>query len=129
MQACLGLNSMSLFVFLGVYDEEQRAPQEVKVDVELWVDIADCIKNDDVSKAVDYQEVVSLFQETVKDKSYNLIETLCAELAQLIINQFQKVQRVGLKLYKDRPLDVLASSSCELHLQREDEKGFNNRGS
>jgi dihydroneopterin aldolase len=56
--------------------------------------------SDDVAKAVNYEEIVYSINELVSGDSYNLIETLCFEISQEILEKFPLIEKVTVRLRK-----------------------------
>ncbi|MDD5748219.1 MAG: dihydroneopterin aldolase, partial [Actinomycetota bacterium] len=69
----------------GVSDEERREYQEFLVDIDIDTDATAAIESDDVSKTVDYSEVVEEASRMVAEESFNLIETLASGIANRIL--------------------------------------------
>ena len=77
---------------IGVYDWEQRTPQNVWIDVELAIDAAKAAASDDVQAAVDYGRLVTTIKQHVQHKPFGLLETMADTLAALILKAFPAPQ-------------------------------------
>lgn len=83
----------------GVSDEERREYQEFLVDIDIDTDATAAIESDDVSKTVDYSEVVEEASRMVAEESFNLVETLASGIANRIL-EMEHVERVEVTVRK-----------------------------
>ncbi len=79
------LEDFAIAVSIGIHDVERAAPQKVLVSVLLelsedWHDPADQIEH-----ALDYDFLRSGIAKLVKDRHFNLQETLCQEILNLCL--------------------------------------------
>lgn len=101
------LRDLTLFPKLGVYDWEKEAVQKTSIDVELGLDLEPAAREDRVSATVDYSEVYALIQDVSKRRKYHLIESLAHEIAQAILERFELVESVRIRLRKlNLPFDA-----------------------
>lgn len=96
----LSLNNLQFYSYHGVKAEEQSLGGRYQVDADIWYNPMSAVISDDVSKAVNYEEIVFSINELVSGDSYNLIETLCFEIAQEILEKFSLIEKVTVRLRK-----------------------------
>ncbi len=96
----LSLNNLQFYSYHGVKAEEQSLGGRYQVDADIWYNPMSAVISDDVSKAVNYEEIVFSINELVSGDSYNLIETLCFEIAQEILEKFPLIEKVTVRLRK-----------------------------
>ena len=98
-------------------DREQ--PQDYLVDVELSVDVADAASRDDLASALDIASVASLVRDEVARRPRVLLERMTADVAQALLEQFDQVTAVLVKVEKPDPrgLDA-AAEAVELTISR-----------
>ena len=77
---------------IGVYDWEQRIPQNVWIDLELAIDAANAAASDNVQAAIDYGRLVTTIKQHAQHKPFGLLETLAETLAALILKEFPTPQ-------------------------------------
>lgn len=96
----LSLNNLQFYSYHGVKAEEQSLGGRYQVDVDMWYNPMSAVISDDVAKAVNYEEIVFSINELVSGDSYNLIETLCFEISQEILEKFPLIEKVTVRLRK-----------------------------
>jgi len=86
----------------GVPEEEQKAPQLFKVDIIMRLDLKKAIQSDNIYDTVDYASVYSDVRDIVEKKSFHLLETLCAHIADKLIQTYE-ISQVEVVVYKPHP--------------------------
>ena len=86
MADALVLHEITASCRLGVYEWEQRTPQDVWVDLELAIDASAAAATDDVTDAVDYAALVKAVIEEVRRRPYRLLETLAERIAARVLD-------------------------------------------
>ena len=81
------LSKIECFGKHGIYDNEKNNEQKFFVDI--YIKIND-FEEDDISKTINYEEVVNLVIKIVARESFDLIESLSKNIVKNIANQFQK---------------------------------------
>tara|TARA_B100001057_G_scaffold47265_1_gene42122 strand:+ start:3424 stop:3792 length:369 start_codon:yes stop_codon:yes gene_type:complete len=81
------LSKIECFGKHGIYDNEKNNDQKFFVD--LHINFND-FEEDDISKTINYEEVVDLIIEIVEHESFDLIESLSKYIAKKIIRQYHK---------------------------------------
>ena len=81
------LEDFRLPISIGIHDFERSAPQMVIVNVEL--ELADDMPDphDRIEDAVDYDFIRAGIMSIVKNRHFNLQETLCQELLELVLRR------------------------------------------
>lgn len=108
-----GLRVLSV---VGVLEHERVAPQPLRIDVDIHVDLHDAGLSDDLSETVHYGEVCHTLTEIALGTSDLLLERLAQRMTDAIL-EFPRVHAVDLTLTKVRPplpVDVV-SSAVRLH--------------
>lgn len=98
-------------------DREQA--QDYLVDLELSVDVADAAGTDDLAAALDIATVASLVRDEVARRPRVLLERMTADVAQALLERFDQVTEVLVKVEKPEPrgLDA-AAEAVELTISR-----------
>ena len=98
---------------------DQEQPQDYLVDVELSVDVADAASRDDLAAALDIASVASLVRDEVARRPRVLLERMTADVAQALLEQFDQVTEVLVKVEKPEPRDLgAAAEAVELTISR-----------
>ncbi|MGM0501713.1 MAG: dihydroneopterin aldolase [Bacillota bacterium] len=94
------LNNLAFYGYHGVLDEEQELGQKFFIDVELSADLSLAGTTDDLKQAVNYAEVYQVIKEICEEEQYDLLEALAENMAQKILEQFELVQEVQIRVKK-----------------------------
>jgi dihydroneopterin aldolase len=81
------LSKIECFGKHGIYDNEKNNEQKFFVDIHINIDD---FEEDDISKTINYEEVVDLVIKIVARESFDLIESLSKNIVKNIANQYQK---------------------------------------
>ena len=81
------LSKIECFGKHGIYDNEKNNEQKFFVDIHINIDD---FEEDDISKTINYEEVVDLVIKIVARESFDLIESLSKNIVKNIANQFLK---------------------------------------
>ena len=73
---------------IGIYDWEREIRQPVIFDIDMATDCAIAASTDHVDQALNYKSVSKRVQAFVETSEFQLVETLAARTAQLIMEEF-----------------------------------------
>ena len=102
-QACVRLTNLVFYAHHGVLKEEHTIGGKYEVDAELSFDFTDAAQNDDITKTVDYGAVYRKIREALTLKKYVLIESVAYNIACELLQDFQILDRVSIKVRKRNP--------------------------
>jgi len=104
----------------GPTPADQQQAHDYLVDVALSVDIADAVAKDDLAAALDIAEVAACVREEVGRRPRVLLERVAADIARALLERFERVTEVRVKVEKPEPegLDA-AAEAVELTLARQ----------
>ena len=102
------LHGLEIFGRHGVLEEEKLDGQTFVYDVELEVDEP---ASDRIDDAVDYRLVADCVQEVSDSRSFDLIESLAAAVADELVGRLA-VSRVRVRVRKPRPPGLPAEWSA-----------------
>src|SRR2546425_3985537 len=103
----------------GPTPADQQQAHDYLVDIELSVDIADAVAKDDLAAALDISEVASCVRDEVARRPRVLLERMTADVARVLLDRFERVTEVRLKVEKPEPAGLDASAEAvELTLAR-----------
>lgn len=87
---------------VGVTAEERAQPQEVRVDLELHLDLDEAGRSDDLSDTLDYSEVTSSVSRLLKDMEAHLLEHVAESVAAMLLRR-REVEGVTVQVKKLLP--------------------------
>lgn len=89
------VRDLVLMANIGVYEQEHRAPQRVRINLDLLVSRAGPL-DDDVRNVVSYDKLITGIREIIARGHVNLIETLADDIATLCMtNPLVEHARIG----------------------------------
>jgi dihydroneopterin aldolase len=104
----LELHGLEIFGRHGVFENEKRDGQMFLYDVELDVDEP---ASDDLDQAVDYRLIVDAVQDVSDSRSFDLIESLAATVADALMARLP-VRGVLVRVRKPHPGAIPAQWSA-----------------
>lgn len=102
MTAKIGLEDVRFYAPHGFFKEEHLMGNEFRIDVEVEASITGAAQEDDLGGTVNYATIYYLLQAEMK-KPTQLLEALAYRMANRIMNQFESVLSVHLRLRKLNP--------------------------
>jgi len=97
--ATIRLEGLSVFGHHGARPYEKEAGQRLEVDLELIPTDARAEASDKLADAVDYDMLYRTVREVVEGRSFHLLETLAATVADTILERFA-IRRVQVRIAK-----------------------------
>ena len=103
----------------GITAADQQQAHDYLVDVELAVDIADAVVKDDLAAALNISEVASCVREEIARRPRALLERMTADVARAVLDRFDRVTEVRVKVEKPEPASLdAAAEAVEVTLAR-----------
>jgi dihydroneopterin aldolase len=103
----------------GSTPADQQQAHDYLVDVALSVDIADAVERDELAAAVDIAEVASVVRDEVAGRSRVLLERMTADIARALLQRFDRVTEVRVRVEKPEPAGLdAAAEAVELTITR-----------
>jgi dihydroneopterin aldolase len=93
----LNIKSLSVATKIGVHAWEQRINQQLLIDITIPTDFSSC--DDNLANTIDYDALCRTVTEFVESRTFQLIETVANDIAQLIKQEF-KVTKVTIAVNK-----------------------------
>lgn len=82
------IQGLLLTTNIGVPDEERATPQVLEADITLRITTRFEEMRDDIASTIDYAAVASRLQGLAAARARKLIETLAAEMAACVLDEF-----------------------------------------
>ena len=82
------LQELKVETIIGIWEWERKIRQTVIIDLEMSADIAKAAATDDVADTLNYKSVAKRIQGFVADSSFQLVETLAEQIAEIIRGEF-----------------------------------------
>jgi dihydroneopterin aldolase/2-amino-4-hydroxy-6-hydroxymethyldihydropteridine diphosphokinase len=92
--------NLEVFCNHGVYKEENKLGQRFLVTANLFFNISEASRQDDITKSINYGDVCKYIVNFMKNKTYKLIETVAEHLAQELLLNIQYLQSIKVEISK-----------------------------
>ena len=96
------LEDMEFYAYHGCFDEEQLIGNRFLVNMEFEADTKMAESSDDLSKAVNYQEVYNTIDKQIQQKS-RLLEHVASRILDAVLDKFSEITFCRIKLSKMNP--------------------------
>ncbi|UCZ53334.1 dihydroneopterin aldolase [Bacillus shivajii] len=113
------VNGMAFYAYHGVFPEENKLGQRFFADVILEMDTKGAGETDRLDKTVNYAEVYNKVKEVMEGEPVNLVETLTERIANSLLDTFEKVDAVTIKVIKPDPPIPGHYDSVAVEIRRE----------
>ena len=94
------LKGIEAFGYHGALPEERRDGQVFYADILAELDLESASNSDDLNDTVDYGAIVDLVTEDIESDPCQLIEHLGGRIADRILFEFHKINRVAVTIHK-----------------------------
>ncbi len=102
----ISINGISISASHGVLEAEKGSRQPFLVDLDVYLDLAIAGQSDSLGDTVDYADLAARAHDLVAGDSHNLIETVAAGLAEMVLGD-KRVERVVVTVHKpEAPVSV-----------------------
>lgn len=107
------ISDLEIFAYHGVLPAEKKNGQTFIVTAELYVNLHDAGKTDDLNKTINYAQVCEDIRMVMLEKKYNLIEAAAENIAQTILKKYKAIDKVRILLKKPgAPIDMVFDAMC-----------------
>ena len=116
------INDLSVRGIVGINPDERINPQEVVVNVEMWVDTAPAAASDNIEDAINYasisQAIRAHISEPKGDEAPKLIERMAAELMKLVFETDRRIRTAKLSVAKTEAVTAVRSVAVQIKRDR-----------
>ena len=114
------LSGLSFYAYHGVAVEERSLGQRFVVDVRLELDLGPAGRSDNLELTVDYAELWQAVSAAVQGPPLKLLESVGERVAATILDRFERVGRVWVRLSKPgAPIAGASTGAVAVELTRE----------
>jgi len=108
----------------GVFAEEKANAQRFLVSAELYMDLREAGKTDDLTKTIHYGNICHAIKGFVENNSFDLLETVVEKLAEELLIKNPALQEVWLEIQKpDAPIG-LEFETISIDIERRRHKAY-----
>jgi dihydroneopterin aldolase len=97
------IKNASFYAYHGVASDEQNLGGKFEVDVDLHGDLSAAIESDSLKQTVNYEAVYGTIRQIVTSKKFYLLEALANTIAKGLLQEFQALESVVVRIRKPHP--------------------------
>jgi dihydroneopterin aldolase/2-amino-4-hydroxy-6-hydroxymethyldihydropteridine diphosphokinase len=112
------IDNLEVFAYHGVRPEEKSNGQVFYVNAILYTDIRPAGKEDDLSLSTNYGEICHFINNWMREKTYDLIETVAEGLAEQLLLNFGSINELELEIRKPQAPVGLPFESVSVRIRR-----------
>jgi len=94
------ISNLEVFAYHGVLKEENILGQKFLVSTELFTDVCEAAREDDLTKSINYALVCKTIEAFMKAHNFQLIETTADRLAMHLLKTYSRIEKIKLELKK-----------------------------
>lgn len=94
------ISDLEVFAFHGVLKEENSLGQKFLISAELYMDVSEAAKDDDIGKSINYADVCKVIDVFLRKHTFKLIETMADRLAKHLLALYKNLDEVCIKIKK-----------------------------
>ena len=96
---CLRIKNLKIPARHGVYSFEKQKDGVFELDAELFLNLRTAGKTDDLSKTINYAEVVELITNIFTSEDCKLVESVAEKISEKLLSEFN-IDRVKIRIRK-----------------------------
>ena len=103
MKNIIRIRKATFYGYHGVRSEEQSVGGKFEADVDIYTDFSEAAKEDNLDQTIDYHKVYSFMYQLALEQKYYLIESLAAKIADDLLQKFERIKKVAVRIRKNNP--------------------------
>lgn len=101
MTNIIRLKNATFYAYHGALTEEQNIGGKFEADVDIYTDFSQAVETDNLRLTVNYKDVYQFINKIVHQKKYYLIETIATIIADGLLEHYQNVYKVAVRVRKN----------------------------
>ncbi|MFZ7102832.1 MAG: dihydroneopterin aldolase [Peptococcaceae bacterium] len=94
------MKNLVFYGYHGVLPEESTLGQRFYIDAELFLDLKEAGRTDDVRNTVSYADVLDLIREIATGQRFKLIEALAEKIAAGVLEKYTLIKEIKITVRK-----------------------------
>lgn len=94
------IENLKIFAYHGVNPEEKENGQNFYLTITCGIDLESACNSDDLYDTVSYAKIIKLAMKTFTREKYDLIERAASVVAEEILDTYDRINRVRVKVSK-----------------------------
>jgi len=100
----ISIVDLEITCIIGILPNERVKEQTVLLDIDLDIDIGGSTFADDINETIDYTKIAEMATQLAISKKYQLIESFCSDLNNLLLDKFKIIQKSKITVKKPNAL-------------------------
>lgn len=101
MTNIIRLKNATFYAYHGALTEEQNIGGKFEADVDIYTDFSQAVETDNLRLTVNYKDVYQFINKIVHQKKYYLIETIATIIADGLLEHYENVYKVAVRVRKN----------------------------
>lgn len=111
------IENLKLRTVVGIFEWEKEVKQDVVINVYMHIDGNLAAATDNIEDTVDYKRITKDIINHVEENSFNLIEKIAGDIANLVMND-NRIKKTVVKVDKPGALRFADSVSVTYQLEK-----------
>lgn len=116
MTGTIELDRLAVRCIVGVLPFERVTEQDIFLDVSMDLDFAPAAASERVADTVDYASLAGSLSALVRERKFQLVETMAESCASLVLDSHPRVERVRVVVHK--PAAVPQAADTRVRVDR-----------
>lgn len=99
------IDGLRVDAIIGIYDWERVMTQAIIIDMALFTDVTDVAQTQDLSQGINYKAVCEQVSKWVKDKKFELLETLVEYVSKQLLDNWP-ISKVSIRAVKPNAITL-----------------------
>ena len=91
------------YAYHGVLSEEQKVGSKFEADVDIYTSFREAGEKDSLKQTVNYDKAYKIVYQLALEQKYRLIETLATKIADGLLQKFEQIEKVAVRIRKNNP--------------------------
>ena len=99
------IDGLRVDAIIGIYDWERVMTQAIIIDMALFTDVTNVAQTQDLSQGINYKAVCEQVSKWVKDKKFELLETLVEYVSKQLLDNWP-ISKVSVRAVKPNAITL-----------------------
>lgn len=99
------IDGLRVDAIIGIYDWERVMTQAIIIDMALFTDVTNVAQTQDLSQGINYKAVCEQVSKWVKDKKFELLETLVEYVSKQLLDNWP-ISKVSIRAVKPNAITL-----------------------
>ena len=110
------IRDLMVRAIVGINDDERVNRQDVVINLTVWLDCLAAGRSDDIDDTINYRTLAKRVIELVEGSSFFLVEKLAGEIARVILEFSETIERIRVSV--DKPGAIRFARSVGITIER-----------